>query len=156
LPDVAARIGEQIERLRTMRYPTMVIALDDAVPVSRNALRSAAQMAGLRAVAYRGDILKAEGSTVRLGAYLRTEFRDWLRKQARCHGGLLVFDVDELISTWPDSERRAFFMDFLHLESNTEDGLSRAPIVLASYHASRFSLPRDQRGQGIVWSPEPE
>lgn len=154
MSDIAVEIGRLTGELRGRRYPTLVIALDDSSTVDSEVLRSAAEKNGLRPVGYRTEVLKADGSPVHLGAYLRSEFRDWLKSEARKHGGILVYDADELISSWSDSERKAFFMDFLYLESNMPDGVARAPIVLASYHASHYALPTEHSGQGIVWTPE--
>lgn len=143
-----------VDRLRSMRYPTALVALEDWLPVTADALREVAENSRLRFMDYAEDVLMPGEPKVVLGAYMRDEFLAWLRAEARASGGIVVAEADELISSWPDRDRRAFFLEFLRTESNCSDGMTRAPIVLASHLASRFSLPQSGPGQGLVWSPE--
>lgn len=149
---IVAEISELVGKLRVLRYPTMLIALEDWVPLAVADLRDLAEQSGLRFVDYSEDVLSAGSPRIVLGAYRRDQFLDWLRAEARESGGIVVAEPDELISSWRDRDRRDFFVEFLHTESNGSDGLSRAPIVLASHLASRFSLPASGSDQGIVWS----
>lgn len=152
--DAVSEICTLIGKLRSMRYPTLVVALEDWMPVAVADLEEAAEQSGLRFIDYAVEILKAGTPKVILGAYQRDQFHEWLRAEARECEGLVVVESDELISSWKERDRRDFFLEFLHTESNQSDGLTRAPIVLVSYLASRFALPRSEGGQGIVWSPD--
>lgn len=150
--NAVSEISELISKLTALRYPTMLIVLEDWVPLAVADLRTLAEHSGLQFVDYSDDVLKAANPSIVLGAYRRDQFLDWLRAEARESGGIVVAEADELISSWRDRDRRDFFVEFLHTESNKPDGLTRAPIVLASHLASRFSLPASGSDQGIVWS----
>lgn len=152
--EIISSLCAGIARLRTMRYPTMVVVLEEQTPVTADVLRQAADGSGLRLIDYRTDVLESGTPGIILGAYRRDQFNEWLRETARDSGGILVTQADELISSWRDCDRRDFLVEFLHTESNQSDGLTRAPIVLATRHASDFSLPHSERGQGLVWMPE--
>ncbi len=147
-------LAQAIETLRTRRYPVMLVIQQDDPPLDTGAARTVADRCLLRYVDYRQDVLIRNDSGIVLGAYLRSQFREWLKDQAREAGGILVVNPDELISSWPAPERRAFFLDFLHIECNqADDPTRRAPIVLFSRHAGRFNLPTSELGQGIVFDP---
>lgn len=146
------KLVELIEALRSRRYPTLLFSQGNGVGSSTADLRSVAQTCSLRFIDYREDVLSSESSPV-IGSYLRSQFREWLREQARQSGGIFVVNADELISSWPEEERRAFFIDFIHIESSCLSDPTRcAPIVLLSRHVEAFDLPTSERGQGIVAS----
>lgn len=141
---------QQINSLQQRRYPTALVVLDNGLPALDD-LKVVAQDCDLRCIDYREDVLARPDSSVVLGAYIRADFRDWLILQARECGGILIWNVDDLISTWSEHDRKAFYLDFLHIESNSmEDRSRKAPIVLLSRLAENFALPSDDRGQGIV------
>ncbi len=146
VPSLAQLMGA----LKDRRYPTLLLQERVPSPARREDLRRAAQACGLRVIDYREDVLMSCNPPV-LGSYLRTQFREWLREQARRFGGIAVVNADDLIGSWDDGDRRAFFSDFLHIESYTpDDPTRRAPIVLLSRLAAECDLPRSASGQGIV------
>lgn len=53
-------------------------------------------------------------------------------------------EIDPLRTTWKDGDIRAFFRKVLH-----HDGI-RMPVLLISYLAGRFNLPKEELGQGMV------
>jgi hypothetical protein len=111
-------------------------------------LRDAAERTGSKHLDFLS--LASSGQTpVTVGAFMRHHLVAWLKERARETGGIWVDNADTIIVTWPDDERRAFFMEFLRTESRRDDG-SAAPIVLVSALAGRFALPEEPRGQGIV------
>ncbi len=143
-----------VEESRDKRYPTVLIMQSDGSPVSTEQMISISSHNKLRYIDYRAEVLLKEDSPVELGAYLRVQFRDWLRLTASMEGGMFVNNVDELISSWDDSNRKAFFIDFLHLECNRQDDSNvRAPILLLSRHAGNYVLPQEPEGQGVVVNP---
>lgn len=149
-----ARIADLIKSLQDRRYPTLLIGQNNNTLITLDQARSLAELCALRFINYREEVLVPKDSPVILGAYIRGQFREWLREQAQMSRGVFVMNVDELLSTWPDPERRAFFIDFLHIESNCLNEVTvRAPIVLLSRHAASFNVQLKERGQGIFFSP---
>ena len=73
------------------------------------------------------------------------ELVDWLRAKAispqRC---ILIYEIDPLLSTWNDSDIKAFFRKILY-----HDGI-RMPVLLVSQMAGRYPLPTERTGQGII------
>lgn len=73
------------------------------------------------------------------------ELVDWLKSRTqppqRC---ILIYEIDPLLSTWNDSDIKAFFKKILY-----HDGI-RMPVLLISHMAGRFSLPMEKIGQGLV------
>lgn len=150
MSDPTTTLIQQVRSLQERRYPTALVVLDSGIP-SIDDLRLVAQACALQCIDYREDVLAGPDSNVVLGAYTRTSFRDWLISQARDYGGIIIWNVDELIATWEEYDRKAFYIDFLHIESNSVDDRSRkAPVVLLSRLAESFALPTRDRGQGIV------
>lgn len=143
-------LSELIGALKDMRYPTLLLQERTSSPAMREDLRRAAQACGLRFIDYREDVLMSRDPPV-LGSYLRTQFREWLREQARRSGGVVVINADDLIGSWGEDDRSAFFVDFLHIESNLPtDATRRAPIVLLSRFAAESRAPTSAFGQGLV------
>lgn len=154
MKDIKITLIEIVRSLQKRRYPTLLIVQDDSFPISVEISQAIAKACSLQHVNYRDDVLTQDQSPIVLGVYLRGQFREWLKAKAREDGGLFVVNADELISSWNDSERKAFFVDFLHIESNTSNHpTSRAPIVLLSRHAKILSMPTLSCGQGIVFDP---
>jgi hypothetical protein len=140
--------------LQQRRYPTLIVALDDDTPVTSTHVQEVVEECQLKHVDFRSDILCQSESDIVLGAYLRGHFLKWLIDTARGSGGLLVEKADEVIAAWPDAERRAFFMELLRTQCNDpEDSTRRCPIVLMTFHAARYALPTEEKGQGIVFNP---
>jgi hypothetical protein len=130
--DPTTTLIQQVISLQERRYPTALVVLDGGIP-SIDDLKVVAQACALQCIDYREDVLAGPDSNVVLGAYTRASFRDWL------------------IATWEEHDRKAFYIDFLHIESNSVDDRSRkAPVVLLSRLAESFALPTRDRGQGIV------
>jgi len=73
------------------------------------------------------------------------ELIDCLKRRAkppkRC---LLVYEIDSLLSTWNNTDIKAFFKKILY-----HDGIGM-PILLISHIAGKFSLPTSPTGQGLV------
>lgn len=149
-----AKLTGFIEDLRNRRYPTLLVVQGQRYPVTQETLEAVAKVNRLKYMDYRHEILDVDDSPVTLGAYLRSELREWLRDEARKTGGLIVEKADDLISTWSEEERRAFFIDFLHLECGSKDRPNQCiPIVLISRFPSQIELPTEERGQGILYDP---
>lgn len=151
---VAEGMAERIGALYVRRYPTLLVLLSPECYLSETEGRKIAQAAAIDYVDYREDVLAQADSGIILGAYLRSSFLNWLRAQARARGGLIVAHADDLVATWEDLERRAFFKEFMRTECNMpDDPTRRAPIVLLSWLAKEHVSPSEERGQGIVWDP---
>jgi len=143
------KIISLIETLQQRRYPTLLIIKDK--DVDYDALLEIAGSCSLHFIDYFHDIINIPNSPVILGAYLRGQFREWLKEKAKEYGGIFVVHVDELISTWEEIERKAFFMDFLRIESNAlYDSTRKLPIVMISKHANKFQFKMADLGQGII------
>jgi hypothetical protein len=85
-------------------------------------------------VDFRDDVLPID-STIKLGAYTRSEFQEWLNTATNNHSGILLWNADVLISTWEESARKAFFKEFLL------NGVNYGPsTVLVSWLGSSFDL----------------
>jgi hypothetical protein len=73
------------------------------------------------------------------------ELIDWIKGRTqhspRC---LLIFEIDPLLSTWNNSDISAFFKKLLY-----HDGI-RMPVLIISFLAGKFSLPKNSLGQGLV------
>jgi hypothetical protein len=143
-------IARRFDKLKNRRYPTLLIIPESIDTISNQVMKAAADRASGKYVDYLKDILGGPNPPV-LGAYDRQDFREWLKSEAAEAGTLFVNHADPLLSTWRESDQRAFFIDFLHIESNVPDSNQRAPIVLLSPMASLFQLPEETLGQGIVW-----
>jgi hypothetical protein len=140
-----------IESLQARRYPTLLVLQSDAACLPDADARSFSDACGLRFVDYRSDVLEKKDSGVVLGAYSRDSFLRWLRENARTGNGLVVLNADDLIATWDDLERRAFFQEFLHTESNhKDDPVRRAPIVILSWLAASYVSAGGDLGRGIA------
>ena len=151
---IESRISRFIAELRDRRYPTLLVVQNQKQPITVEIIESVAKENGLRYIDYRNEVLKVEDTFVTLGAYLRNEFREWLRDEAVKYGGLIVDKSDDLISTWPEEERRAFLKDFLHLECRSKDNPNKGvPIILISRFPTQIELPTEERGQGILYNP---
>lgn len=144
-------LAEAIARVRGRRYPTVLVAMGSLIPRDDD-LEQLGLSCGLERVDLREVILNPDDQTkpgIVLGAYHRTQLRDWLRARARGTSGIIVTNADDLVSTWPDEDRRAFFMEFLRLET-FPDPSGGPVVVLLSRHARRFDLPTDLAGQGAL------
>jgi len=141
----------KVSQARGRRYPTVLVVVGSSMPPLSN-IQAVARSVSLEIVDVRSLLVpaSAQDQGFALGVYHRTQFRDWLRSRAATRGGLLVLNADDLISTWSPEDRRAFLMEFLHLEIPWQGGDSSPVIVLFSRHASRFDLPSEKTGQGIL------
>lgn len=149
------KLIELIDTLQDRRYPTILLVQDDLSSVTKDDVATIARECSIKVIDYREDILSNPDNHIVLGAYLRSQFREWLKEQARFTGGIFVVNTDELISSWELSERKAFFNDFLHIESNSlNDPNRRAPILLLTRHSQDFAIPDLAHGQGLVFHPK--
>ena len=146
-----ALFQELIGSARSRRYPTVLLAIEAPEQIRPDTFAEVGTACGLAVVDFRKDVLSCEGSGLVLGAYSRGQFITWLVGEARARQGVFVYQADEVIAAWPEADRKAFFVEFLKTECNDpEDRNRRAPIVLVSLHATRFTLPNEERGQGIL------
>lgn len=148
---VTERLARHIERLRQQRYPTMLVADSGSSDLSADDARAVAEQCSLQYIDYRADVLRNPDCDIILGAYMRGQFLEWLISRARRSGGLLVRRADEVIASWPDTDRKAFLQEFLRTECNDpSDPTRRAPIVLLSRFVKQYALPRKETGQGLI------
>ena len=141
-----------VKSLQKRRYPVILVLQYENASLTSRDVELVSQTCTLSRINYREDVLARPASGIILGAYLRGHFVEWLLEQARKTDGLIIEKVDELIASWPEPDRLAFFMDFLHIECNVfKDPTRRIPILILSHLASRYDLPTSSRGQGIVF-----
>jgi hypothetical protein len=139
---------------RERRYPVVVVIQSPDCSISFPEARNAASAQSMRCIDYREDVLAKADSGIILGAYSRNQFLSWLRTQARSNDGLIVDNADDLITTWDETERYAFFRELMRTEcNNPTDSTRRTPIVLLSWLAGTYMSPTSGRGQGIAWDP---
>ncbi len=149
------KIIEVIALLQSRRYPTLVILQSDGCIISTQDIQTIGRSCGLEYIDYRIDVLAKPEMGIILGAYPRGSLAEWLKNQARTLGGVIVENTDDIVATWANSERKAFFNDFLHTESNLPSNSSiRAPIIIISRLARDFIHATNLIGQGIVLDPE--
>jgi hypothetical protein len=87
----------------------------------------------------------------RPGILSRGVFLRWLKQEAQSRGGIVVGHTDLALDPIPESERRAFFKEFLYTECNAiEDSTQRLPILLPTRLADRVMLPSKVEGQGYI------
>ena len=134
------KIVAAIRSLASKRYPNLLINLSSKIPLSDESVRSIALSAGLQLLDFRDDVLP-NNPNIKLGAYTRSEFQEWLNSTAAQHAGLLLINADVLISTWDGSVRKAFFREFLL------NGVNYGPsTVLLSWLGSSFELEEIHNG----------
>ena len=147
-------LAKVIVQLQDRRYPTVLLIQSDSSAVTIDQAKAVSEQNCLSYIDYREEVLQKDDSQVELGVYLRGQLRDWLLLTASKERGIFINNIDELISSWDDSNRKAFFIDFLHLECNCQDDRNRrAPILLLSRHAGNYILPEEREGQGVVVNP---
>ena len=140
-----------IESLQNRRYPSLLIISEGNKSVTDNSWKSLAEMCSVKYVNYRDDILASSNNEIILGSYLRAQFIDWLKEIAQENGGVLIINADGLIASWNDSDRMAFFKEFLHIESSSKkDKTIRFPIILISRLPADYELSSVQYGQGVI------
>jgi hypothetical protein len=146
---IVERLGASYQALPGQRYPVMVVIYRSRSALPLEQLRSRAQAVGAEFV---DMIAEASGGSTQIlpGAFRRHHFLEWLRRKAQATGGVWVDNGDAIITTWPEPERRAFFMELLKTESRGPETGAAAPIVLFSRLAADQDLPQEPRGQGLV------
>lgn len=136
-----SKIVAAIRSLASKRYPNLLINLSAKVPLFDDSAQSIANSAGLHLMDFRDDVLP-NNPNIKLGAYTRSEFQEWLNSTATQHSGLLLINADVLISTWDESVRKAFFREFLL------NGVNYGPsTVLVSWLGSSFELEEIHNGE---------
>lgn len=75
---------------------------------------------------------------------------NWLREQAVAGPGVLVIDLDAVVTQWDERDRRRFYLKLLKSETRESGTGTSAPIVALSSLALDYQLPEDARDQGIV------
>ncbi len=146
-----AKLTEAAARVRGRRYPVVLGALGALTP-SDAELEQLRVSCGLVHIDVRAIMLRPDAHVpeqVVPGAIHRTQFRDWLRAKALGTPGLLVTNADDLVSTWPEEDRKAFFREFLHLEMFSDPAAGPIVILLSRY-ARRYDLPTAPIGQGAL------
>lgn len=150
----ASELIKLIKSLQQKRYPVVLVLQWETHKLTAQDVDAVSVECSLRRINYREDVLEKSGGNIILGAYLRGHFTEWLLEQARTTKGLIVEEVDELIATWSEPDREAFFLEFLHTQCNDpSNSTKRIPIVLISRLASKHKLPMADRGQGAVFDP---
>jgi len=141
MANIERKIVSAIESLRSRRYPNLLINQSTRIPLSEGTARSIAAASGLHFLNFRDDVLP-NASEIKLGAYTRGEFQEWLNAAAQQHGGLLLTNADSLISTWDERDRKAFYKEFLL------NGVNYGPsTVLISWLGSTFDLEEVHNGE---------
>lgn len=136
-----SKIVAAVRSLAFKRYPNLLINLSSKVPISDDSARAVADSADLHLMDFRDDVLP-NNPNIKLGAYTRSEFQEWLNSTATQHAGLLLINADVLISTWDESVRKAFFREFLL------NGVNYGPsTVLVSWLGSSFELEEIHNGE---------
>lgn len=135
-----SKIISAIRSLSNNRYPNLLINQTTKNTLSEDMAKSVSNGAGLHFVDFRDDILLSD-TTITLGAYTRSEFQEWLNCAAKKHSGVLLWNVDVLISTWKESFRKAFFKEFLF--NGVNYGSS---TVLISWLANEMDLEEVHNG----------
>jgi hypothetical protein len=141
MANIEREIMSAIESLRSRRYPNLLINQSTENPLSEGTARSIAAAAGLHFLNFRDEVLP-NASEIKLGAYARGEFQEWLNVVVQQHGGLLLTNADPLISTWDQRDRKAFYKEFLL------NGVNYGPsTVLVSWLGSTFDLEEVHNGE---------
>ncbi len=135
---------------QSRRYPTILIIEREVLPLNDIFLKEVASVCGLFYV----DVNVAFESGDRFfrpGILSRGIFLRWLKQEAQSGGGIVVGHADLALDPIPESDRRAFFKEFLYTECNaSDDSTRRLPILLPTRLADRVMLPSKDEGQGYI------
>lgn len=135
------KIVSAIRSLGKSRYPNLLISQSSKQTLSDDAAKSIAQTAGLHYLDFREDILPNQPE-IKLGAYSRSEFQEWLNNTSKLHSGIFLVNADVLISTWDEPIRKAFFKEYLL------NGVNYGPsTVLVSWLGRNFELEEIHNGE---------
>ncbi len=140
------RAREALNSARRSRYP-VVLLLGLGERLDADLWREFAQANGL---AFLDMVERAQEAEFQQQAGAWPTLVDWLRAQARAHGGVFVMDLDAVVTRWTDAERRRCYLKLLKSEPRTQPGGEAAPIVAVSRLALEYGLPDDRREYGIV------
>lgn len=136
-----SKIVAAIRSLEGKRYPNLLINLSAKAPLTDDSTQAVARSAGLHLMDFRDDVLP-NNPNIKLGAYSRSEFQEWMNITAAQYSGLLLTNADVLISTWDEPVRKAFFKEFLR------NGVNYGPSsVLVSWLGSNFELEEIHNGE---------
>ncbi len=140
------RAHEALRAARRSRYPVVLVTgIGDQVDADVwVAFAADAELAVL-------DMLEcADQPDFQRAAATWPTLADWLRQQAADHGGIVVIDLDAVVTQWEDGDRRRFYLKLLKSETRSRDTGESIPIVAVSSLALDYRLPEDARDQGIV------
>lgn len=117
-----------------IRYPNLLINQSNKQSLSDDEAMSIAKGVGLKFINFLEDVLSID-NTITLGAYTRSEFQEWLNTSTKTNSGILLINGDDLITTWDERDRKAFFKEFIL------NGINYGPsTVLVSWLGSSFDL----------------
>lgn len=143
---LSERIRVALRGVRSSRYPVLLL-LADPEQMSFGLWQELAEAQRLAVV----DMLDAVGDTdfqKAVGAW--PTLVDWVREQAVQHRGIMVTDLDALITKWPEGDRERLFLKLLKSETRDKETRETAPIVVVTALARLFRLPEDSRNYGVI------
>lgn len=127
-------ILDGIQSLKGKRYPNLLIVQGKNNILSEETYKLISEKSGIKFVDYRDDVLLKDDTIIR-GAYTRSEFQSWLNDKASENNGLLLWNCDDIIVSWDNRNRRAFFKNFLL------DGINFGPsTILISWLEDAWDL----------------
>jgi len=137
---------QELAAARRSRYPVLLL-LGVGDYLQPDLWREFAQSNGL---AYLDILEQAAQPQFRREVGAWPTLVDWVRAQAIAHGGVLVVELDTLVTRWPEPDRQRFYLKLLKSETRTQPGDEAAPIVALSRLAYDYDLPREDPEYGRV------
>jgi hypothetical protein len=142
------RVVQAWGKLNDRRYPTMVLMYDRRTALPHDFLSRGAARTGMVFMDFAREVAEGKADVV-VGAFMSQHMLDWLRATARALGGFWLDSADSIVTTWPERDRRWFFLEFLKLEPRGPDG-GPARIVVGSALTGALDLPEEELGQGVI------
>lgn len=142
MDEMLKELSRIVNSLKERRYPVLLIT----EKVDRDKLVALAENIDATYIDYLDDVMLSEDGPIP-GAYQRWRLCEWLKEKAKSLGTLIVDEVEPIISTWDDRDKKAFYKEFLKTES-------KSPIILVSPIGRNFQSKSYERGKGIVWESE--
>jgi hypothetical protein len=139
-------IRSALREVRKSRYPVLLL-LADPEQMTFHLWQEIAEAQGLAIVDTLAEV-DDPGFQKAVGAW--PTLVEWVREQAVAKGGIMVTDLDALVTKWPERDRERLLLKLLKSETRDSTTKEAAPIVVVTALARLFKLPNDQRNYGTV------
>jgi hypothetical protein len=143
---LSERIRAALREVRKSRYPVLLLLADP----EQMTFDLWQEIAGAQGLAVVDMLAEVDDPNFRKAVGAWPTLVDWVREQAVAKGGVMVTDLDALITKWPEGERHRFFFKLLKSETRDSTTKEATPIVIVTALARLFKLPNDQKNYGLV------